>query len=160
MSGKFADQNNVNVAKKLSFSIFDEENCIRNREGFFDLAEKQLENTQQGFLLSLIKMESESRVVFAELVKLVRDSFDDTAMLSRLDSRTLAVVSVDDKSPEHYMLISKLQRNINSFLLGFTREPKLSFASVAYDPQEGLSIEDLLQRAEQSLRNCTLEFWY
>lgn len=148
-----------------TLSLIDELTQLRNRRGFFDLAEQALKvarREQHSLALFFLDLNELKRIndSFGHLVGdqalrdaagVVRDTFRDSDIIARIGGDefvALAHVSGDVRT-----ILQRLQQHLDAFNASSNRPYRLSFSvgTVSVDPTEEDNLETLIGRADAAM---------
>ncbi len=151
-----------------SLSLADDLTGLHNRRGFLTLAEqqvKQARRTGKGFLLILADLDGlkqinetfghqEGNQALAETANVLKDSFRQSDILSRLGGDEFGVLAADASEGSAEVVRNRLQQKIAARNQQPNRRYLLSLSVgiVAYDPVQPRSLENLMEQADARMQ--------
>jgi len=149
-----------------SLSFIDGLTGLYNRRGFIMLGEPYIKRAQRQkgqFLIVSVDVAGlkqintaasydEGDAVLRAVAEILRKSFRDSDLLSRLDGGTFAVMAVDANTDKAPIIATRLQYNVQEWNNRTIRnyELKLNLGFTEFDP--GGAIEDLMAKAAEESR--------
>lgn len=156
------------MEKKLkSMSITDELTGLYNRRGFFNLLEQHLKfikrKKEKAFILyvdldnlkeindTLGHSTGDSALI--DGANVLKATYRESDIIARLGGDEFVVFLPGKKESDASIVISRLQGHIDTYNAEKEREYKLSMSigTAVYDPEEPVSIDDLLAKADRSM---------
>jgi diguanylate cyclase (GGDEF)-like protein/PAS domain S-box-containing protein len=153
--------------KLQAISITDELTGLYNRRGFFILSQQQLKLARRTgknallFFADLDKLKwindtighQEGDAALLETARILKDTFRESDIISRMGGDEFAVLAIDINDETAKILLSRLQTFFNAHNARETRKYMLSLSvGVAqYDPQNPVSLDVLISRADVSM---------
>jgi diguanylate cyclase (GGDEF)-like protein/PAS domain S-box-containing protein len=150
--------------KLQAISITDELTGLYNRRGFFILSLQQLKlakRTGKNALLFFADLDKLKWIndtlghqvgdtALFETARILKDTFRDSDIISRMGGDEFAVLAIDINDETAKILLSRLQAFFDAYNALETREYRLSLSvGVAqYDPQDSVSLDVLISRAD------------
>lgn len=154
-----------------SLSFIDGLTNLFNRRGFVTLADPHMKIAQRNkgrLLFASVDVEGLNKInenvgrdagdtALRETAEILRRTFRDSDVLARLEGGTFAALAIDasqDKSP---IIANRLQQQVNSYNAQTVRgyDLRLRIGFVAFEPDAGVSIEDLMVKAAEARRGLT-----
>ncbi|MBI4545889.1 MAG: diguanylate cyclase, partial [Gemmatimonadetes bacterium] len=156
-----------------NLSLADELTGLYNRRGFFTLAEKQLrlgDRTQRGVLLVFADVDGMKRIndtlghqmgdqALKEAAELLKQTFRASDILARFGGDEFVVLAIETGKAEAESLTRRLCEKLEARNAAAPagRELSISMGVVYYEPETGISIDDLLSRADRAMYEAKRE---
>lgn len=160
-------QQMVDTLRRLS--MFDELTGLYNRRGFSALAKRQLKlsrRSQQKLSVFLFDMEGTQKIneqfgraqgdiALMKAAEVLRRTFRSSDILARLDGDDFIVLAVDTTPQSTARILSRLMNNLlrANQQAGAPYRLSLRWGVAAAEAAETISLEKLISRAEQALRD-------
>jgi diguanylate cyclase (GGDEF)-like protein len=148
-------------------SLRDELTGLYNRRGFMKLAEKHFEhckNSEDGFLILYGDLDGLKRIndkfghgegdfAIKKVAEILSHTLKPKDILARISGDEFTAVLVESSAVDERRIRDKIQKNCDLFNASADKPYKVSFsAGFAYfNPKKPLTLEELIQRADQSL---------
>jgi diguanylate cyclase (GGDEF)-like protein len=148
-------------------SITDSLTGLYNRRGFMTLAEQHLQLARRngrGFLLFMIDLDdlkpindtlghAEGDYALSQAGTLLKSTFRESDIVARLGGDEFAVVAIEEFEKDEAAMFARLQQKLDDYNRYSGRPYKLglSMGSVHVNPQDAMTIAQLLARADAAL---------
>jgi diguanylate cyclase (GGDEF)-like protein len=160
-----------------SIALTDELTGLHNRRGFLSLATQQLRlalRNGHGLLLFFVDVDNlketndsyghqEGDLVLCRVADALRHTFRDSDVLARLAGDEFAVLAADTSSEDQEVILRRLQHSLTRSQAKESRyDLSVSVGVVRFDPQESVSLEELLARADEAMyedKKKQTKFW-
>jgi two-component system, cell cycle response regulator len=160
-----------------SIALTDELTGLHNRRGFLSLATQQLRlalRNRHGLLLFFVDVDNlketndsyghqEGDLVLCRVADALRHTFRDSDVLARLAGDEFAVLAADTSSQDQEVILRRLQHSLTRSQAKESRyDLSVSVGVVRFDPQESVSLEELLARADEAMyenKKKQTKFW-
>ncbi|MGH7890469.1 MAG: diguanylate cyclase, partial [Thermodesulfobacteriota bacterium] len=150
-----------------SLSISDDLTGLHNRRGSMNLAERyirSIQGTRKRFLMAFFDLDGLKEIndafghnqgsqAIMETAEILRETFRTSDILSRFGGDEFVVLAKDISEDGEGIILERLQSNIEAHNVKSERPYKLSISVgiACYDPQDPISIDELLRRADESM---------
>ena len=164
---RYAIERHRLLAELQRMSFVDDLTGLRNRRGFFALAEQQVklaDRTKNGFLLPLADLDGlksindafghrEGDLVLIETASVLKETFRESDIIARIGGDEFAVIAIEAGPDSVEILRDRLSKNLEASNGGGSRRYTLSVSLgiATYDPEHPCSIDELLARADARL---------
>jgi diguanylate cyclase (GGDEF)-like protein len=160
-----------------SMALTDELTGLHNRRGFLSLASQQLKlalRNGQGLLLFFVDVDNlketndsfghqEGDSVLVRVAEALKQTFRDSDILARLAGDEFAVLAADTSSQNQEAILRRLQQSLTISQAKESRyDLSVSVGVVRFDPQESVSLEELVARADAAMyenKRKQTKFW-
>ena len=148
-------------------SFVDELTGLRNRRGFFALAEQQVklaDRTKNGFLLPLADLDGlksindafghrEGDLALIETARALKETFRESDIIARIGGDEFAVIAIEAGPDSAEIVRGRLSKNLEASNAGGSRRYTLSISLgiASYDPEHPCPIDELLAQADARL---------
>lgn len=155
------------LAELQRMSFVDDLTGLRNRRGFFALAEQQVklaDRTKNGFLLPLADLDGlksindafghrEGDLALIETASVLKETFRESDIIARIGGDEFAVIAIEAGPDSAEILRDRLSKNLEVSNAGGSRRYTLSISLgiATYDPRHPCTIDELLARADARL---------
>ena len=149
-----------------SLALTDELTSLYNRRGFMAMAERQLRlgrRTGRGMLLFMMDVDGlktindafghcEGDAALKRVSEVLEQTFRDSDVVARLGGDEFAVLAIEAAGHCEHTIKARLFQGLKSINSRHSRyDISLSFGVARFDPRNGISIEELLAKADQSM---------
>lgn len=164
---RYAIERHRLLAELQRMSFVDDLTGLRNRRGFFALAEQQVklaDRTKNGFLLPLADLDDlksindafghrEGDLALIETARALKETFRESDIIARIGGDEFAVIAIEAGPDSTEILRDRLSKNLEAYNAGGSRRYTLSISLgiATYDPEHPCSIDELLTRADTRL---------
>lgn len=148
-----------------SLSLVDDLTGLYNRRGFFALAEQQMklaQRTGHGFTLVFADLDGLKKIndtyghkegdhALARVAEVLKKSFRESDIIARLGGDEFTILAIDDYDTRPRQVTARLQERLEESNNGVDDYYRLSlsFGEIRFEPASTLSIEELIERADQ-----------
>jgi len=166
-SMRYAIERHRLLAELQRMSFVDDLTGLRNRRGFFALAEQQVklaDRTKNGFLLPLADLDGlksindafghrEGDLTLIETASVLKETFRGSDIIARIGGDEFAVIAIEAGPDSAEILRDRLSKNLEASNAGGSRRYTLSISLgiATYDPKHPCTIDELLARADARL---------
>jgi two-component system, cell cycle response regulator len=164
---RYAIERNRTQAELRNLSLIDELTGLYNRRGFLTFAEQYLKLAQRknkGLLLMYADLDNlkqindryghhEGDLALIRTAKTLRETFRKSDIIGRIGGDEFPIVAMEAEKSMAEKIVTNLQENLKKYNTQTNSRYKISLSvGVAYfDPDEGASIEDLMEQADTAL---------
>jgi len=166
-SMRYAIERHRLLAELQRMSFVDDLTGLRNRRGFFALAEQQVklaDRTKNGFLLPLADVDGlksindafghrEGDLALIEMARVLKETFRESDIIARIGGDEFAVIAIEAGPDSAEIVRGRLSKNLEASNAGGSRRYTLSISLgiASYDPEHPCPIDELLARADARL---------
>ncbi|MGR3174136.1 MAG: diguanylate cyclase domain-containing protein [Candidatus Scalindua sp.] len=164
---RYAIMRHKGRAELHSLSLVDDLTSLYNRRGFMLFAQQQLSisvRTKRGMILFFIKLDDLKEIkgesghqygdlALIETAKILKEVFRDSDIVGRHAEDEFTAIAIESFDANNEIIITRLQDDLNSRNKQDNRlyELSLSIGTAYYDTEELCSVEELINRAEESM---------
>ena len=164
---RYAIERHRLLAELQRMSFVDDLTGLRNRRGFFALAEQQVtlaDRTKNGFLLLLADLDGlksindafghrEGDLALIETARALKETFRESDIIARIGGDEFAVIAIEAGPDSAEVLRHRLSKNLEARNAGGSRRytVSISLGIATYDPEHPCAIDELLARADARL---------
>ena len=164
---RYAIERHRLLAELQRMSFVDDLTGLRNRRGFFALAEQQVklaDRTKNGFLLPLADLDGlksindafghrEGDLALIEMARVLKETFRESDIIARIGGDEFAVIAIEAGPDSAEIVRGRLSKNLEASNAGGSRRYTLSISLgiASYDPERPCPIDELLARADAQL---------
>jgi len=164
---RYAIERHRLLAELQRMSFVDDLTGLRNRRGFFALAEQQVklaDRTKNGFLLPLVDLDGlksindafghrEGDLALIETARALKETFRESDIIARIGGDEFAVIAIEAGRDSAEILRNRLSKNLEASNAGGSRRYTLSISLgiASYDPEHPCPIDELLAQADARL---------
>ncbi len=150
-----------------SLSLVDDLTSLYNRRGFILFAQQQLSiavRTKRGMILFFIKLDGlkeikgesghqDGDLALIETANILKEVFRDSDIVGRHAEDEFTAIAIESFDANNEIIITRLQDDLNSRNKQENRlyELSLSIGTAYYDTEELCTIEELINRAKESM---------
>ena len=166
-SMRYAIERHRLLAELQRMSFVDDLTGLRNRRGFFALAEQQVklsDRTKNGFLLPLADLDGlksindafghrEGDLALIETASVLKETFRESDIIARIGGDEFAVIAIEAGPDSAEIVRGRLSKNVEASNAGGSRRYTLSISLgiASYDPERPCPIDELLARADAQM---------
>jgi diguanylate cyclase (GGDEF)-like protein len=164
---RYAIERHRLLAELQRMSFVDDLTGLRNRRGFFALAEQQVklaDRTKNGFLLPLADLDDlksindafghrEGDLALIETARALKETFRESDIIARIGGDEFAVIAIEAGPDSAEVLRHRLSKNLEARNAGGSRRytVSISLGIASYDPEHPCTIDELLARADAQM---------